>query len=124
MSPDDSADRDTADPGLRLNLCPPPWEDGWADFRHREAVLRQLREELWRDGLRWQVEEFDRGGTRWTNWVCPESRHCWLCFETHLGSGALQLVQASFPAVDNEWSLRLASAVVRVICTYQLTVET
>ncbi len=124
MSRDRSTESDAADPGLRLNLCPPPGEDSWQDFRHREAVLHRLREELWRDDLPWRVEEFERGGTQWTNWVCPESRHCWLCFETHVGTGRLQLIQASFPAADNAWSLRVASAIIRVICTYRLVVET
>src|SRR5262245_38560759 len=57
MSPDESADRAEADPGLRLNLCPPSGADGWRDFRHREAFLQMLRAELWRDGLRWEIEE-------------------------------------------------------------------
>jgi hypothetical protein len=97
--------------GYRLNLCPPPWEKDWTGFRHCDAVVQQLQFALEQDGLPWKLDERETGGTRWTNWICPEAEQCWLCLETRIADGALELVQVSLPELDNKWSFRLASAV-------------
>ncbi|MCE9529550.1 MAG: hypothetical protein K8T89_00185 [Planctomycetes bacterium] len=109
--------------GWQLNLNPPGWDAvSWSDFVHREHMLRWFRESLWRDGLTWEIVEYDQGESRVTTWKCPDDEWCWLCFETR--GEVLELVQASFPEADHAWSVRLSVAVVRAICMYQLVVET
>ena len=78
--------------GWRLNLYQPGWEAiGWPDFPHREAVLQWFREQVWRNDLAWEVEEFADGGTRWMNWVYSQSGAGWLCFEAPEG-GSLEVI--------------------------------
>ena len=106
--------------GYRLNLEPPG--DGWSSFAHRGLVLQMLRDLVWAGGLEWEIEEREYSPeVRAVNWICPEQEHCWLCIEYR--DGKAQLIQASFPEVDSRWSLQLASAVVRVIVIFQLSVE-
>lgn len=85
-------------------------------------MLQWFRDELWRDGLSWEIQEYTHSGVLVTTWVCPACPECWLCFETR--GGMLDLVQASIPREDNAWSVRLSVAVIRAICMYRLDVET
>ena len=113
----------TEDPnsdGYYLNL--EPRGATWSGYEYRDKVVETLSELLRRDGLEWQtIEKTLSNDATAATWYSPTDESCCLCFEYR--DGVVELIQASIPAADSEWSCRLASAIFRVIVIYQLAVE-